>query len=147
MTLKVKGLKEIKAMIRKSAEEIQGALAAAIYEEGLALDDRSVRLVPVDTGRLRASHFVAPPSATSEGPTCEVGYGTVYALRQHEELDWQHTVGQANYLGQPMLERQAGYTERVAKRTWSNFEAGVDMPIIDPTTPTAPGNGTQEGNK
>ena len=41
-------------------------LAAALYEMALIVDKNAVSLTPVDTGRLRASHFVVPPDGVSD---------------------------------------------------------------------------------
>ena len=48
---------------------------------------------PVDTGALRGSAQVA-----REEKKVLVGYGTTYALEQHENLQYHHEVGQAKYL-------------------------------------------------
>jgi hypothetical protein len=54
--------------------------------------------VPVDTGALRASGRVEGPRSDL---TVLLSFGdaaTSYALRQHEELDYRHPVGEARYL-------------------------------------------------
>jgi hypothetical protein len=45
--------------------------AGALYQKALEIDADAVSRVPVDTGRLRASHFVAPPEgvAGTDAPT------------------------------------------------------------------------------
>lgn len=45
----------------------------------------------------------------------EVSYNTVYAARQHEELDWDHPLGgQAKYLESVLLEDAARYPAVIA---------------------------------
>lgn len=40
----------------------------------------------------------------------EVSFNTVYAARQHEEVEWNHPLGgEAKYLERPLLEGMAGY--------------------------------------
>jgi len=39
----------------------------------------------------------------------EVSFNTVYAARQHEELDWHHDEGQAKYLEQPFRQNLPRY--------------------------------------
>jgi hypothetical protein len=46
-----------------------------------------------------------------------VSYNTVYAVRQHEELDYRHAPGkQAKYLEQPFNELQAQMIQAIADR-------------------------------
>lgn len=58
----------------------------------------SVALVPVETGNLAGSAGV-----TVEGDEAQLLYPGPYARRQHFELDFRHTKGQALYLEQPMI--------------------------------------------
>lgn len=67
------------------------------------------RRAPVDEGTLRGSGEVE----IVEGPnevTAVVSFNTVYAARQHEELDWDHPKGgQAKYLESVVKERAPRY--------------------------------------
>jgi hypothetical protein len=68
--------------------------------EGVALGAEHIRTVsvdraPVDTTALRDSATV---SHDPETLTAAVSYDTPYAVRQHEELDYQHPEGEAKYL-------------------------------------------------
>lgn len=47
---------------RNEGKSYPDALASAVYEEGLDLIRASMKLVPVDTGRLRNSAFTQAPS-------------------------------------------------------------------------------------
>ncbi len=63
--------------------------------------------VPVDKGHLRASGTVEQP----EPLVVELSFGdsTVdYALKQHEELQYHHTVGEARYLVRGLERWQPG---------------------------------------
>jgi len=71
-------------------------------------------LAPIDTGILRATGQVTP--ATQGDLTAYVSYDTVYAARQHEELDWYHDEGQAKYLEGPLTENESKYQEAIANR-------------------------------
>lgn len=120
------------------AEVAAGAL------EGLArsaedLAGRAQRLAPVDEGTLRGSvNVVLIVNGTRFEGTgarqqaanaarlyakagqrveldAEVSFNTVYAARQHEELDWQHPKGgQAKYLEAPLLANTARYSRIIA---------------------------------
>src|SRR5690606_37988210 len=57
--------------------------------------------VPRDTGALAASGRVDGPTGTLGRPRVVVGFGDTaapYALRQHEDLTYQHPLGEARYL-------------------------------------------------
>jgi hypothetical protein len=73
-------------------------------------------VVPVDSEDLYKSG-----KASRDKLTGLVSYNTVYAVRQHEELDWHHDPGQqAKYLEQPFNELQAEMIQAIADRlrTW-----------------------------
>lgn len=50
----------------------------------------------------RDGHLVGSAGVTVTGDEAQLLYPGPYARRQHYELDWKHTVGQALYLEQPM---------------------------------------------
>ncbi|MGH3704202.1 MAG: hypothetical protein ACRDT9_06190 [Agromyces sp.] len=57
----------------------------------------AVTLTPKETGQLAGSAGV-----TVADDEAQLYYPGPYARRQHYELDWKHTTGQALYLEQPM---------------------------------------------
>lgn len=89
-------------VLRAAAEEVVGEAAQLVFHE-------SQRLVPVDTGALKASGRV-----TQDGLEAAISYGgedgagrngqdtAAYAVPQHERLDFEHPNGQAKYLEIPM---------------------------------------------
>lgn len=82
---------------------IRGAVPDALNYAAEMLRGWSVVLAPKDEGDLRGSAQVTP--ATADNPEAWVSYDTVYAARQHEELGWYHTEGQAKYLEEPLTSR------------------------------------------
>lgn len=157
------GLKGKDSVVRKlleATDRLKGAAAAALYQEGLALDAEAVKRTPVDTGRLRASHYVSPPVQEGSGLTVEVGFGTEYAVYVHEmtgapmvqdeDGTWQRAHGPAKlikfraagtgakFLQNAMNDRSAGFLERVQKRIRKNLRSGVTSAVLDPAVPTAP---------
>jgi len=75
--------------------------------------------VPVDTGALRASGYVAPPELLPTGATIELGFGgpaAPYAVFVHEDLTKHHPVGQAKYLELPVRARLQGMPAVLAER-------------------------------
>jgi len=88
-------------------EALQHALAAALHDEAVKIMNKSQKLVPVDTGELKRSARVSAPK-TLKRPESNLGYNTVYALRQHEE----HS-SKSKYLERPMLASQRGLQRRL----------------------------------
>jgi hypothetical protein len=114
----------------------QGALGAALYQEGLAIDAEAVKQMPVDTGRMRATHYVTPPQDDGEGPVVEDGIGVEYGVFVHERMDVNHPVGNAKFYENPINAAREGYAERIKERTEKNLKAGVTMvPTQAPTSP------------
>lgn len=66
----------------------------------------AVRIAPIEEGTLAGTGDVSDPDITASGVEVELSFSTVYAQRQHEELDWEHTDGrQAKYLEEPFKRR------------------------------------------
>lgn len=62
------------------------------------------QLVPHETGVLQNTGRVV---VSRGGLRAAVQFGTPYARRQHEEMDWKHKPGrQAKYLEEPMMTEQ-----------------------------------------
>lgn len=83
---------QVKAGTRKGS--VKGLRLAA---EHLLAESR--KLVPIEEGTLERSGTVSVDAANLQAA---VAYDTPYAVRQHEELGYQHDRGrQAKYLEQP----------------------------------------------
>lgn len=134
----MRGRDTVVRSLLSAVERMKGAGGAALYEEALAVDALSVKKTPVDTGRLRATHYVAPPVQQGEQVVVELGNGTEYAIYVHERTDVAHAVGEAKFLQNALNERSKGMLERLQKRTRRNLKAGIVMPALDPSVPTAP---------
>lgn len=84
------------------------AATQALREHGETVMAASKRLVPVDTGALRASGRVSPVTQVGRSLMVVLSYGgpaAPYALAVHERPDqWHDPPTQWKYLEQPMLE-------------------------------------------
>lgn len=69
---------------------------------GNHLVGEAVERAPLETGALRAS---ANMSASGDGEVT-VAFNTPYAAKQHEEVGYAHTDGEAKYLENAMLAEQ-----------------------------------------
>lgn len=112
VNLRLQGLN----MLRTGAAK---AAAAAVYREmeGTVKPDALER-TPVDTGVLRASIMVEQPEVDGSTVRCVLGAGgaaAAYALRQHEEVGYRHTVGEAKYLSNALAAAEPGQAERVGR--------------------------------
>lgn len=80
------GDKEFQDRVDRYRTHAPDAFGAALHELGLAIMADSVKMVPVDTGRLRSSAFVSGPRKSHGSVFVMVGYGTRYALAVHESV-------------------------------------------------------------
>jgi len=128
VAVRVNGGKELLAKLASRCDRIATASAAALYQKALQIMADADRLVPVKTGRLRASHYVALPEIISGFIRVRLGYGTKYALPVHERLEAHHEHGQAKYLETPFNEHKSGLTEWFARKISENLERNVGVP-------------------
>lgn len=109
----VTGLAEVQRNMAKMLTRIKGDVQEAIEDVALDLQAKSVQLAPIDRGDLRRSgytEFVKSPS----GFVAEIGFGTDYAIEQHENLEFRHPRGgQAKYLEQPFKENLPRYVNHI----------------------------------
>lgn len=130
ITITVTGGREVEKSLQRILGRYPEAVAAALYQEGLALDAEAAKRMPVDTGRMRASRYTAPPEQTSSGPVVEVGVGVEYAIYVHERTEARHPVGEAKFLENALRERASGFAARLAARIKQNAERGVGVTAL-----------------
>lgn len=118
--------KQIKLAMQRNPKETVKATRECLLE----LAGRSAALAPVDTGDLRNDCLAElngqtifsrrTPTASTVAPTTSavgsVGYSLPYALRQHEELGYNHPKGgQAKYLEVPFNSLEKAFIARMEK--------------------------------
>ncbi|MET9329477.1 hypothetical protein [Tsukamurella sp. NPDC003166] len=85
-------------------------LTRALQAGAEHLLEESNRIAPIETGALIRSGV-----ARAEGGEAAVGYNTPYAVRQHEELGYQHDDGrEAKYLENALLRNKDAIMETIA---------------------------------
>jgi hypothetical protein len=147
-SFKFKATAQVHAKLAALEKEFPEAFAAALYQEGLAVDAlaNSEDYTPVDTGRMRDSHYVAPPTLKPNGRVrVELGYGTDYAVYVHERPELHHAVGRAFWLRDALTARATGFPGRLATRTKRHVAAGTGVAAIPATAPKKPGDGGGNG--
>lgn len=108
---RLKGLAQVQAMFDKKLKDIERATPQAIKDVTLDLLGKAVNLAPVDTGDLRGS---GKAEFSDDGKSGTVSFNTPYAIRQHEELDYNHPQGgQARYLAAPFEANQDKYIKHL----------------------------------
>ncbi len=117
MEVKIKGVEKMQAELKRVAREFPDKVMRALNTQGELIMTRSKRdFCPVDQGVLRSTGHVVPDEAklsVTLGYGGPAGIGNVgetnredcgYAIVQHEDLSFAHTVGEAEYLKKPMDE-------------------------------------------
>lgn len=147
--MELSGLAQVLEAMKEANERFKGAVAAAIYQEAVIVASASIKQVPVDTGRLRSSFWLALPESI-ENPTVRAGYGTDYAMYVHERTDLSHTKqgkhgatesGKAKFLEDPVNDAKGGWASRVAARARENAKAGVGISGLGSPYKKAPEGG------
>lgn len=128
--------------LRRAAERLGGRLAdglrRALRVEAEGVMTASLRIVPVDTGALRSTGFVAPAEVSGTKVSVRLGYGGVagtsapiapgvsprtgrvasypvgYAVAVHERQAAHNPPQQWKYLEQPLADRRRGMARRIA---------------------------------
>jgi hypothetical protein len=107
--IQIEGLIEVANNLNRIKLQITQKTKEVLTDIALDLQGKAQQLAPVDTGDLRGSAS-SEVKTVSGGFVAEVGFNEPYALRQHEELGYNHPKGgQAKYLEGPLIENQDKY--------------------------------------
>lgn len=102
----VKGLAALEAKLKKNTDQIIKGLRKGLFRAGLFIQRESQKLVPVDTGALRASANTRIEGTGAESEVI-VSYSTDYGVYVHENLEARHKPGKtAKYLETPLREKR-----------------------------------------
>lgn len=112
--IELRGMEGLAKKLRSTeANATQGGRAGA-YALANNIMTVAKERAPFDQGILAGSGYVSPPDAQH---SVEIGFGGAaksYAVRQHEDLTFKHTRGQAKYLESAVDEAGAGGLETIA---------------------------------
>lgn len=113
--LSLEGVDGVMAALKDKMRQYPDAAAFALYRAGVRIHGPAVKKAPVQHGVLRSSAYVSSPYQSNGGTTVEMGFGTKYAARQHEELAWIHPRGgEARYLSKAVSEQLGSMLARMA---------------------------------
>ncbi len=102
----VTGTAQLRRALLEAGALAPPALAAAGVIEMEKVMAEAKSQTPVDTGVLRDSGNVLPPSISPGSVEITAGFGGAasdYAIVQHERLDYSHPSGNAKFLEAPFL--------------------------------------------
>jgi hypothetical protein len=100
-------LQNVRDMLGRIPQAVKEACTQTLEQAAEEIMTRAKELCPVDTGALRASGHVQAPVDDAGGVSVELGFGgpaAPYAVYVHENLDAHHTVGQAKFLEDPLMQ-------------------------------------------
>lgn len=96
------------------------ATMEALYAEAQIVLAESKRQVPFRVGALSGSGMVHQPYSVGAKTAVEISYGgaaVLYAVVQHENLDYEHAEGRkAKYLEHPIDDAQSRLAKNIASR-------------------------------
>lgn len=134
---KLKGDDKIIKKLRKLVKTAPEAVTIGMVAGGEFVMSGAVERVPVDTGRLRQTAYVAPPEALgTNDDIVECGFGTAYAIPVHEKTNVSHTHGEAKFLEKAVFNRAnkvLSVVARAAERVL--LKGGKARPTKFPTRP------------
>lgn len=149
--LKLEGLSEVKKGLKALSKKYPYATGHAIYAEGYEIQRNATKRAPVEFSVLRNSAYTTVPRPSEI--VAEVGFGTEYAVAQHEGLTFNHPRGgEAKFLENAINERSAGMLRRLRDYIARLVERGVNtMPAplgnTKPVVKPAPKRVNKKKNK
>lgn len=105
--MELEGLDLTVEKIRNIGEDLDRHLASILYDVAEPRIKKMKDRTPVRDGHLKSSVKILPAKRTRQGIEVQWaagGVATAYALVQHENLSFQHTVGQAKYISSVVYE-------------------------------------------
>lgn len=113
------GRQQVQARLRALAGRFPKEAGTALFQEAQIEKTESMQRTPVDTGALRASHVVSSPDISNGriGVVISIGGPAApYALYVHEDLEADHSVGQAKFLESTLVESAPYMPQRISRR-------------------------------
>lgn len=139
------GAEEVQRELERLTALYPASTAAALYQWGMRFASKMKPRIPIRDYRLRDSTYAAPPVQQGGEAVVEIGVGTVYARRQHFELDWHHPKGgEALYMQKTLDENEGAFPSEMIKLIRSNVARGVRVEAIPAAVPAAPATGENQ---
>lgn len=98
----LEGFDHVVNNLRQELAKIEGKTKRGLLRCGFLIQAESQEECPKDLGNLSASAYTTSED-TADGFIVETGYGTDYAIFQHEFIEFKHKPGQkAKFLEDPL---------------------------------------------
>lgn len=136
----LEGMQRVLAGVDGARVRAMASLPGILYRLGEKIMTEAKRQTPVDTGNLRASGHVLPPSWSGDALEVVLGFGgpagagnvagdanrehVGYAVAVHENLAAAHRVGKAKYLEDPLMDAAARASEEMGNELRRELERG-----------------------
>lgn len=102
ISIKLTGMGKLKGQLKSVNDAVYRGSELALIDAAETIMMESSPEVPKQIGDLEASGYVNEPQDGPLGPDIEFGYNSIYAARQHEEMEWVHPIkGKAKYFEDP----------------------------------------------
>lgn len=84
--------------LNRAIRGIKGRTRVGIRLAAVMIKSESQKRSPVDTGAMKASHYVNMENDSGDFPVARIGATAHYSLIQHEDLSFFHPTGEAKFL-------------------------------------------------
>ena len=114
--MKITGNEKILVNLKKVPSRLGEALGGGLYLEASNIMTDSKKQSPVDLGTMKASGYITLPEITLSSVKVEMGYGgpsADYVVVQHEHTEFNHEVGKAKFLEDPMYAHRFRFSKKV----------------------------------
>ena len=118
----IEKLREEQNRLRNLTEGIPGELEKILYQEAWRVMGESIKIAPIDTGRLRASGRVDLPQRDGNIVSIQLSYNTDYAKYVHEKnvngfpVNYKAPGTQSLFLINPIKENLDEMERRISER-------------------------------
>jgi hypothetical protein len=115
MTIRWEGVDEFEKWLKVTPGLVAKDVAGGLNEEGEQIMAAAKRDTPVDTGRLRSTGHVKPPSVRRGLVETVLAFGTDYAIFVHE-ISASHPSGRSKFLEANVNAAARGFGGRLMSR-------------------------------
>ena len=112
--------------LRRLVRESPKIVAAALYQEALKIQKKSMERTPVQFNSLRSSHETEKPKINSEGIRTRIKVGgpsAPYAVHVHYRDDVKHSVGESRFLEKSLNEARGSLAKNLAAKAKAKIHA------------------------
>ena len=132
----VLGLNAVIAKFKQLEQNLPAAVAAGLYEAASNIMDKSLSLVPVDTGALRSTGHVELPKIDGGHVSVEMGYGGPAGRNGQAVGAGRAPIRKDGTPGKPRTAPSSvGYATHVHERTDVNHPVGqakfLEVPLVE----------------